>query len=213
MPEIHPASPIPIILASGSPRRRELLDSLGVDFQVVKPDVDEEGFDLSHLAPGEVVKFLSRTKAQEVFKRHNRHIVIGADTIVVLEGTVFGKPRDAAEAFRMLQALQGTTHEVYSGITLFNPDDSGATPPLLSAFRTTRVTMRPLNEAEIQAYIATGEPMDKAGAYAIQGVGSTLVSGIEGCYFNVVGMSLALLDEMFREIGRPLVLRPTVERV
>lgn len=197
----------PVILASGSPRRRELLGSLGVPFTVIKPEVDEEAFDLSHLPPGEVVKFLSRVKAQEVFKHRPQSIVIGVDTIVVLNGEVFGKPKNEDHALAMLKALQGTTHEVYSGITLFNPDDSGATPPLLSDFRRTRVTMRPLSEADIRAYIATGEPMDKAGAYAIQEVGSTLVDGIEGCYFNVVGMSLVLLDAMFREIGQPLVLK------
>lgn len=196
----------PLILASSSPRRRELLGTLGLPFEVISPQVDEAAFRLDHLPPADVVKFLSRTKAQEVFKQRNNAIVIGADTIVVLDGVVFGKPQDETDAFRMLKALQGTMHEVYSGITVFHPSDSGEFPPLASDALQTKVHMRPLSDTEIHAYIATGEPLDKAGAYAIQGYGSTLIEKIDGCYFNVVGMSLYLLDRIFAQVGEKLAI-------
>lgn len=196
----------PLVLASSSPRRRELLGSLALDFEVIKPDVDEEGFELSHLVPADVVKFLSRAKAQEVFKYRTDALVIGSDTIVVLNGQVFGKPKNEADAFRMLSALQGAMHEVYSGITVFHPQDRAEYPPFASDALCTRVYMRPLTPDEIHAYIATGEPMDKAGAYAIQGYGSTLIERIDGCYFNVVGMSLYLLERLFEQLGEKLVL-------
>ena len=195
-----------LVLASSSPRRRELLASLGLTFDIIKPDVDEEAFHLDHLLPADVVKFLSRTKAQEVFKHHTDALVIGADTIVVLDGQVFGKPKNEADAFRMLNALQGNVHEVYSGITVFNPRESSEFPPFACDALCTKVSMRPLKPDEIQTYIATGEPMDKAGSYAIQGYGSTLIERIDGCYFNVVGMSLYLLERLFEQIGQKLVL-------
>jgi septum formation protein len=195
-----------LVLASSSPRRRELLGSLGLNFEIIKPDVDEEAFNLDHLIPADVVKFLSRTKAQEVFKYNTDALVIGSDTIVVLNGQVFGKPKSEDDAFRMLNALQGTAHEVYSGITVFNPNKSDEFPPFASDALCTKVTMRPLTPEEIRTYIATGEPMDKAGAYAIQGYGSTLIEKIDGCYFNVVGMSLYLLERLFEQLGQRLVL-------
>jgi septum formation protein len=195
-----------LVLASGSPRRRELLHSLGLSFEVIKPDVDEEAFQLDHLVPKDIVKFLARTKAQEVFKRHNDAIVIGSDTIVVLNGAVFGKPKSEDDAFRMLKALQGNRHSVYTGITVFHPQNDPAFPPFACDSLQTEVYMRPLNDDEIRAYIATGEPMDKAGSYAIQGYGSTLVERIDGCYFNVVGMSLYLLERLFEQLGEKLVL-------
>lgn len=196
----------PLVLASSSPRRRELLGSLALNFEVLKPDVDEEAFELSHLVPADVVKFLSRVKAQEVFKHRTDAVVIGSDTIVVLNGEVYGKPKSAEDAFRMLSALQGTMHEVYSGITVFHPQDRAEYPPFASDALCTKVYMRPLTPDEIHAYIATGEPMDKAGSYAIQGYGSTLIERIDGCYFNVVGMSLYLLERLFEQLGEKLVL-------
>jgi septum formation protein len=195
----------PLVLASGSPRRRELLASLNLDFSVVAPPVDESAFDLTHLDPPALVRFLARVKAQEVFKHRTDAFVIGADTVVALDGEVFGKPRDEEDAHRMLSALQGRWHEVHSGITVFNPDISPDAPPFLSESRSTRVYMRPLSSEAVHAYVATGEPMDKAGAYAIQGYGAALIERIDGCYFNVVGMSLHLLDEMFARLGEPLV--------
>lgn len=196
----------PIVLASSSPRRRELLASLGVPFQVVSPPVDESAFEVSHLSPPDLVCFLSRLKAQEVFKHRPEALVIGADTIVVLEGQVFGKPTDERHAFEMLNALQGRVHQVYSGITVFHPQDREDFPPMVSQALCTQVYMRALREAEIEAYIQTGESMDKAGAYAIQGHGGTLIERVDGCYFNVVGMSLYLLDRLFHQLGEPLAL-------
>lgn len=199
----------PLILASSSPRRRELLASLGLTFEVMSPNVDEDAFRLDHLPPEEIVRFLSRTKAQEVFKRDPHAIVIGADTIVVCDGVIFGKPKDQDDAYRMLDALQGKRHEVYSGITVFHPQESPERPPFSSEALCTHVFMRSLTPDEIRAYIATGEPLDKAGAYAIQGYGSTLIERIEGCYFNVVGMSLFLLNQQFSTLGETLLDAPT----
>lgn len=196
----------PVILASGSPRRRELLTSLGLDFEIIVPNVDEEGFHLDHLPPAEVVKFLARTKAQEVYKHQNQAYVIGSDTLVVVNGEILGKPKSKEDAFRMLKALQGNQHEVVTGIAVFSPDARQEFPPMVCEALSTQVIMRPLSDAEIHAYIATGEPMDKAGSYAIQGYGSTLIERIDGCYFNVVGMSLFLLDRLFAQLGENLLL-------
>jgi septum formation protein len=200
----------PVILASGSPRRRELLESLGLAFEVIVPNVDEEGFHLDHLSPAEVVQFLARTKAQEVYKHHNQYYVIGSDTLVAIGSEIFGKPKSKEDAFRMLKALQGNAHQVHTGIAVFSPDsrepDSQTQiPPMVCQSLCTTVQMRPLSDAEIEAYITTGEPMDKAGAYAIQGYGSTLIERVEGCYFNVVGLSLYLLDRLFTQLGQPLL--------
>jgi septum formation protein len=200
----------PLVLASGSPRRRELLASLNLDFSVVVPPVDESAFDLTHLDPPALVRFLARVKAQEVFKHRTDAFVVGADTVVALDGEVFGKPRDEEDAHRMLSALQGRWHEVHSGITVFNPETSppalsSQSPPFLSEARSTRVYMRPLSPEAVRAYVATGEPMDKAGAYAIQGYGAALIERIDGCYFNVVGMSLHLLNDLFAQLGEPLI--------
>jgi septum formation protein len=216
MIEIEPAASAqpqflnhPVILASGSPRRKELLGSLGLDFQIIVPNVDEEGFHLEHLPPAEVVKFLARTKAQEVAKHNNQAYVIGSDTLVVINHEIFGKPKTKDDAFRMLKALQGNAHQVYTGIAIFSPDNLSGNrqdiPPVACEALCTTVYMRTLSDAEIHAYIATGEPMDKAGAYAIQGYGSTLIERIEGCYFNVVGMSLYLLDRLFAQLGQTLL--------
>lgn len=207
----------PLILASGSPRRRELLHSLNLAFSIISPGVDEAAFELSHLSPSEVVQFLSRAKAQDVFKYHTDAFVIGSDTIVSVQNLdtnppeIFGKPQDKADAFRMLSALQGNVHEVYTGITIFNPAISPDTQPFVTGSLCTRVSMKPLATEEIHAYIATGEPMDKAGAYAIQGYGSTLIERIDGCYFNVVGMSLFLLNHLFEQLGEHLTLQPLSE--
>ncbi len=200
----HPLS-APLILASGSPRRRELLGSLNLEFTIIKPDVDEEAFNLDHLSPGDTVQFLARTKAQEVFKRNPHAIVIGADTLVFLNDRVFGKPKTEAEAFDMLNTLQGQTHEVYTGITIFHPSEAPGHPPMVSEALCSKVSMRPLTPAEIHAYIATGEPMDKAGSYAIQGFGATLIEKVDGCYFNVVGLSLYGVSQMLAQFGESVL--------
>ncbi len=185
---------VPIILASGSPRRQELLTSIGVEFSIIKPDVDEEGFDVAHLTPYQLVEFLAEKKAGSVANSHPQAFVIGSDTVVSLENQVLGKPHDEAEAFTMLRQLQGNCHHVISGISVcYNGQ-------CISSHAVTEVTMDPMNDELIRQYIATGEPMDKAGAYAIQGYTSLFIPRINGCYFNVVGMSLNLLNRLVRQV-------------
>ncbi|TMV52923.1 septum formation protein Maf [Paenibacillus mesophilus] len=187
-----------LILASGSPRRQELIRTLGLPFTIDPADVDEtmpEG-----TAPDVLVEELSLRKARAVAGRggHERGgIVIGSDTVVVLDGRILGKPRDEADAFDMLKAIAGRTHQVYTGITCI--DISGET--VLTRHEVSDVTIKPLDDDRIRRYIATGEPADKAGAYAVQGIGALIVKRIEGDYFNVVGMSVRLLGEMLEEMG------------
>jgi len=188
-------STIPIILASSSPRRRELLHALGLPFQVLTSDVDETTD--PNRTPDEIVTELALRKAREIARKTDEGIVIGADTIVVLEQTVLGKPRDEADAFRMLSNLQGREHTVFSGVAVID----AASGREEVTFRSTRVRMRSMSEAEIRAYIATGEPMDKAGSYAIQGFGATLVEGIVGDYFTVVGLPLHATAELLARFG------------
>jgi septum formation protein len=182
-----------LILASSSPRRSELLRSLDLPFRIQASDVDET-FE-SHMTPANVVEELSFRKANAVAATLSQGIVIGSDTIVVLRGAILGKPEDEADAFRMLNQLQGQTHEVYTGVTCMD----AANPKVVTNHRKTAVTMRSMTDDQILRYIATGEPMDKAGSYAIQGIGATLVDQIEGCYFNVVGLPLALLTDQLKE--------------
>jgi septum formation protein len=188
-----------ILLASSSPRRQELIRTLGIPFEIKASEADEtvdEGMN-----PEEIVTALAWRKARTVLnqldKSVQRGVVLGADTIVVLDGEVLGKPADPEDAFRMLNRLQGNTHEVYSGVTLIDAE-SGHT---LSGYRRTAVTMKRMDKTVIRRYIETGEPADKAGAYAIQGLGATLVEKIDGDYFNVVGLPLALLSDLLLEMG------------
>jgi septum formation protein len=185
----------PLILASTSPRRKELLQGLGLDFQVMAPGVDEEGFQIQALPPQEQAVFLSKEKAMAIAKSHPDHLVIASDTVVFCNGSVLGKPKDTEDAFQMLSQLQGNHHIVYSGITLAYQNQ------LVSDFLGTTVWMKPLTSEEIHRYIQTQEPMDKAGAYAIQGYGSLLIEKIDGCYFNVMGMSTYLLNKLLNQWG------------
>ena len=183
-----------IILASQSPRRRELLDRMGIrDFEVL-PARGEELADPS-LPPAELVEGLSRRKCAEVAALRPGGLVIGADTVVSIDGQVLGKPRDRAEAERMLRALSGRQHTVYTGVTvLYNgTEETGS--------ERTSVRFRPLTDGDITRYIATGEPMDKAGAYGIQGYGSVLVEGISGDYYNVMGLPVCRLARMLARFG------------
>jgi septum formation protein len=184
-----------IILASNSPRRRELLAQIGLIFTVAPADVDER------LHPGEAptgyAERLAREKARVVAERAGESVVIAADTIVVVGGTVPGKPSDAADARRMLTALSGMEHEVITALAVMD----AATQRLSLRTSITKVWFRSLTEREINAYIATGEPLDKAGAYGIQERGALLVDRIEGCYSNVVGLPLSLLGDMLRDFG------------
>ena len=184
-----------IILASGSPRRRELLEQIGVKkYRTVSPDVDEhvEG----HPAPEELVELLSRRKAEAVGAKAGADaLVIAADTVVALDGAILGKPHSREEAAAMLAALSGREHAVYTGLTVLRGNR------LVTGHERTAVTFRTLTGAEIDRYVATGEPMDKAGAYGIQGRGALLITGIEGDYFNVMGLPVCRLGRVLAEFG------------
>ena len=189
-----------VILASGSPRRRELLAGLGVSFQVIPPTADEADCDVSGLPPIEMVKRLAEYKGQSVATLYPNELVIAADTLVAIDGHVLGKPGSPEEAAQMLTQLQGRQHQVVSAIAVFYQGKC-----VVDALATD-VWMRAFSPEAIERYVATGEPLDKAGAYAIQDVGSLLVERIEGCYFNVVGMSLVLLAHVLERLGLRLIL-------
>ena len=181
-----------VILASQSPRRRELLGRMGFTDFIVRPAVGEEVIDAS-LSPDKLVEELSRQKCAEVAALSDADdLVIAADTVVAIDGTVLGKPRSEQEAIAMLSRLSGRHHTVYTGVTVCRGEE------VLTAHEATRVHFRPLTQREIEAYISTGEPMDKAGSYGIQGYGSMLVAGISGDYFNVVGLPIGKLSQILK---------------
>ncbi|HEX9160531.1 MAG TPA: Maf family protein [Thermoanaerobaculia bacterium] len=184
-----------LILASSSPRRRELLGSIGVDFEVMPSQIPEEHHPGE--APEEYVARLSREKAHTIAMQHRDRWIIAADTTVLLGEQLLEKPVDDRDAVRMLSLIAGRTHTVYSGVTLQN---------LERGFHDTRVAesevrMLPLSPDDIEWYVATGEPLDKAGAYAVQGIGSMFIDSIHGSYTNVVGLPLAMLFQMMRKAG------------
>jgi septum formation protein len=182
-----------VILASASPRRRELLTLVGIAHDVRPADIDES------LLPGETPvghsERLARAKAHTIAEREPHAVVIAADTIVVLDGDILGKPRDRADAAKMLRRLGGRTHEVYTAIAVAR---DAAT---VSAVERVAVTFRGLSEDEIIQYVDTGEPMDKAGAYGIQGFGATIVDRVEGDYLSVMGLGLRRLVALLAEVG------------
>ena len=184
-----------IILASKSPRRRALLEQMGVrDFRIVTPDIDEH-MDRD-LPPAELVRQISLEKAQAMAAQADPNtVVIAADTVVALDGVVLGKPADKEEAFRMLSLLSGNRHQVYTGLTVLRGEQ------VFSQWEETSVTFRPLTAEEIEAYIATGEPMDKAGAYGIQGYGALFIEGISGDYYNVMGLPVCRLGQILGQLG------------
>ena len=184
-----------IILASQSPRRRELLERMGVgDFRIVTPDIDEQ-MD-RELPPGELVGRISLEKALAVQAQEGKGpIIIAADTVVALDGAVLGKPADELEAFKMLSTLSGCRHQVYTGLTVLRGEEQ------YTVSEETTVTFRELSAEEIDRYVATGEPMDKAGAYGIQGYGALLVEGIQGDYYNVMGLPVCRLGLLLRRLG------------
>ena len=183
-----------LILASASPRRAELLKQVGIPFRQVVSGVDEDLHDPAD--PEDHVRELSRRKAADVARQMSSGIVLGADTVVVLDKHILGKPADGGEAAAMLTMLSGRTHQVYTGLTLIDV----AQDVSVSHVEVTEVTFRKLSRDEISDYVATGEPLDKAGAYGIQGRGALLVSGIKGCYYNVVGLPLARLLELLHRL-------------
>jgi septum formation protein len=172
-----------IILASNSPRRKELLEQAGIDFEVKSADVDEV---TDKVKPEEVVMDLSQLKAKAVACENPGRKVLAADTVVAYNGQILGKPKDEEDAFRMLKELSGQIHHVYTGVTII--DEAGTVDTF---FECTAVSMYENSDELIKRYIATGEPMDKAGAYGIQGKGAVLVKEIKGDYNNVVGLPLA----------------------
>ena len=184
-----------LILASQSPRRRELLGLTGLDFIVRAADIDET-MD-SGRAPFEEVARVSRLKALAV-ERERDDVVIAADTIVVCGGTVLGKPRDEADAFRILSLLSGRDHEVMTGMTVVKGDE------IVTHTEVTRIHFRELHPEEIRAYIASGEPMDKAGAYGIQGGAALFADEMVGDYYNVMGLPVCRLAVILRSLGLPI---------
>lgn len=189
----------PIVLASGSPRRRELLDSVEIRYEVIVADVDE--IQREDEAPEAMCLRLARDKACCVADRVGespRRLVLGADTIVVLEGVVFGKPRDGAHALTLLQQLRGHVHEVITGVAVVDSGNGRVSDHTVHS----RVTIRDVPDAELRRYIETGEPLDKAGAYAIQGLGGSLVSALDGSESNVIGLPLAETTALLAEAAR-----------
>lgn len=183
-----------IVLASQSPRRRELLTQMSLSYRIHAVDMDERMG--RSLPPDQLVEAISREKAQACAALEGPGpLIIAADTVVALEGEILGKPHDEADARRMLTLLSGRSHQVYTGFTLLQGEKS------LTHSACTLVTFRSLEPREIEAYIATGEPMDKAGAYGIQGRGSLLVQELHGDYFNVMGLPVCALGQALTQFG------------
>jgi septum formation protein len=185
----------PIILASNSPRRKELLKQVGLAFLSDAANVDE------HILPGEFPEMYAERvaleKAMAVKSRTKSGIIIGADTIVVLDNTILGKPVDHRDAEHMLSMLSGNMHRVITGLALVDAEKERK----LTGHEVTRVWFHTLTRERILSYVRTGEPLDKAGAYGIQGKGALLVDRIDGCYFNVVGLPLSFLDKLLTNFG------------
>lgn len=187
-----------IILASGSPRRKELLEQVGMEFEIQKAEGEEI---ITSSVPEEAVKELSMQKAQEVSGKCDGDVIIGADTVVAVDGQILGKPADRADAMRMLRLLQGKEHQVITGVTVVLKEN-GKT---VNFAEVTKVRVFPMTEEQMDQYIATGEPMDKAGAYGIQGKFAVYVSGIEGDYNNVVGLPVGRLYQEVLAAGIDLL--------
>ena len=193
-----------LILGSQSPRRRELLERMGLDFRVLTAEIDETKFETED--PEASVRRICEAKARAVARAARsasggespEPLILSADTIVVLEGKILGKPHSAAQAGAMLRSLSGREHQVFTAFTLYRPG-VGREPE--THCEKTWVRFRALTEAEIAAYVATGEPMDKAGAYGIQGRGAMLVEGIRGDYFTVVGLPVCALAQALKRYG------------
>ena len=183
-----------IILASSSPRRKKLLEELGLAFEVVPSDVDESGIQERDF--GKYVKILSRRKAESIAAQYNDALIIAADTIVVLDNEIFGKPADEDDARGMLTKLSGKTHEVYSGVCIISPQKT------MSDYSVTEVTFKKLLDPEIEEYIQSGEWRDKAGGYAIQeGLSREFIASYKGSYNTVVGLPVEKLIPMLKEYG------------
>lgn len=189
-----------IILASASPRRKELLTSMGLEFEVIPSGV-EENIDNESFSAG-LIENLAAEKALDVAGKINYPaLVIGCDTVVVINNKILGKPKDETDAFTMLKTLSGHIHQVVSGIAIVDTE----TNKTLKGFVISNVTFKEISDAEMYSYIQTKEPVDKAGAYAIQGLAGMFVKSINGCYSNIVGISVFKLAEMLKEFGVKLL--------
>lgn len=191
----HTNSSPPLILASASPRRRELLAQAGVAFSVIPSNANEEVLDGE--APAEYALRVAAAKAQDIASKHPGHWVLGADTIVVIDSLILGKPKDAADGHRMLRLLSGRVHQVMTAFVLIAANGQEYQRQIVA----TTVTFKALSDAQIQEYLATGEPSDKAGAYAVQGMGAALVERVEGSYTNVVGLPVDEVVVALRAAG------------
>lgn len=189
----------PIILASASPRRQELLANLGLDFVVRVSDVEETLED--HLSPAQQVEILAERKAAAVAAESQEGLVIGADTLVVYAGQVMGKPTSRGDAVKMIETLQGKSHEVFTGLAIID----AATGQSVVTHQATAVRFRHMTMEQIERYVDTGEPMDKAGGYAVQGKAAIFIDSIRGCYFNVVGLPVSRLADALRVFGVELL--------
>lgn len=188
-----------IILASGSPRRQNILELLRIKFECCPADIDEQFFPGEK--PGDAVRRIALSKAEQVRKQVENGIIIAADTVVICNGEMLGKPDHAMDAFIKLSMLKGREHEVITAVCVIDAENGRGEVQV----ETTKVYFRDITDEEIRAYVLTGEPMDKAGAYAIQGTGAVFVEKIEGCYFNVVGLPLKNLYSMLKRQGVKLL--------
>ncbi len=186
-------APVRVVLASQSPRRRELLALVGIPHEVLPADIDESVLDGELPIPH--CERLARTKAATLAAQHPDAVVIGADTIVVVDGDILGKPRDAGDAADMLRRLSGRTHTVFTAVAVSLAGNTR------SDVVEVEVTFRALSDETIRGYVATGEPMDKAGAYGIQGYGATIVERVDGDFFTVMGLPLGRMIELLRDLG------------
>ncbi len=188
-----------IILGSGSPRRKELLSQIGVPFEV---RISEKEEIYTSTVPKAIVKELALMKAENVASEIQAEnvIVIGADTVVVHKEQILGKPKDEQEAFDMIRSLQGDVHQVYTGVAFLNFDENGEKSAISHAVET-KVYVNPMSTEEIERYVESKEPMDKAGAYGIQGKFSAFIEKIEGDYFNVVGLPVSYVYQVLKELG------------
>ena len=184
-----------IVLASGSPRRKKLLEQIGLDFTVSESGYEEKS--LPDANPAEVAKFLSLEKANLAAVKHKDSIIIAADTVVVIGNEILGKPSSEEEAREMLRKLSDNTHSVITGFTIIDTKHNKT----FTSFVETKVTFKDLSELEMAAYVETGEPLDKAGAYAVQGKGGLFVKKIEGDYFNVVGLPIFAVSQALSDFG------------
>ncbi|MDP4110105.1 MAG: Maf family protein [Bacillota bacterium] len=181
-----------IILASASPRRRELLEKIGLKFDIIPADIEET---TDFTEPDRVVCDLCLKKAMYISQRYKNDIIISADTIVYFGGACLGKPESEEQAALMLRSLSGKTHKVYTGVTVLKGDIKD------TRYEVTKVRFRDMSDSEISSYIRTGEPMDKAGSYGIQGFGMLFIEGIEGDYQNVMGLPVKTLYDMLKKVG------------